>query len=62
MGSCEKCRHYSKTIDDLNRSFNDVGNVNNHYCMMWNDAIPDGIYDGKKDCEFWMDKEKDGEQ
>lgn len=58
MGSCKECAYYSKTIDDLNRSFNDVGKESNHYCMMWNDAVPEGAYEGTKECTFYETKQE----
>lgn len=57
MASCETCLFYSKTIDELNRDFNDVGDIDNHYCPMYEDAIPDGIFEGFKDCPRYMAKE-----
>ena len=56
MESCSKCALYSETIDNLNRDFNDVGDINNHYCPMYQDAIPEGVYNGAKDCEFYEPK------
>jgi hypothetical protein len=49
---------YSETIDELNREFNDIGDENNHYCMMYQDMIPNGVYEGKKECLYYTEKEK----
>lgn len=57
MASCEKCLFYSEAVDELNRDFNDIGNGNNHYCPMYQDAIPNGIFEGEKDCQHYTDKE-----
>ena len=57
MGSCKDCALYSEHFDNLNRDFNDIGNENDHFCMMYQDFIPFGIYDGNKDCEYYTEKE-----
>lgn len=59
MASCKDCAYYSQEIDALNQAFNDVGNEDAHFCMMWQDEIPNGIYNGGKDCEFYSKKEED---
>lgn len=59
MESCKTCALYSPVIDELGRDFNDVGDINNHYCPMYQDAIPEGIFDGQKDCEFHEPKENE---
>lgn len=56
MASCKDCMFYSEHIDELNRNFNDIGDPSNHYCPMYQDAIPDGIFDGVKECEFYQEK------
>ena len=58
MASCSKCAYYSETIDELQRNFNDVGPTGNHYCPMYPDAIPDGVFNGPKDCVFFDAKEE----
>lgn len=58
MASCKDCSFYSETIDELNRNFNDVGDVHNHYCPMYQDAIPAGVFNGAKSCEFYEDKQQ----
>jgi hypothetical protein len=56
MALCNQCAFYSESVDNLNRDFNDIGNEDNHYCPMYNDAIPDGVYNGVKDCEYYEEK------
>lgn len=56
MGSCKDCLFYSAHIDNLNRDFNDVGNEKEHFCPMYMDAIPDGIFEGEKDCPYYTEK------
>ena len=59
MESCKTCLLYSEHYDNLHRDYNDVGNESEHFCSMYQDHMPDGVFDGKKPCEFYMDK---GEQ
>lgn len=56
MESCKTCLLYSEKFDDLHRDFNDVGNETEHFCPMYEDNIPDGVFDGKKSCDFHIDK------
>ena len=56
MESCKTCILYSEEFDDLHRDFNDVGNETEHFCPMYEDNIPDGVFDGKKSCDFHIDK------
>lgn len=53
MAYCKGCLFYSESVDELNRDNNDVGNPEDHFCNMYTDAIPDGVYNGSKDCEFY---------
>lgn len=53
MALCKECRLYSVTIDDLRRNYNDIGNEDDHFCMMYEDAIPEGMYNGPKDCPYF---------
>ena len=59
MALCKECAFYSEAIDNLNREFNDVGNPENHYCPMYQDAIPKGVFNGEKDCKFFEMEGKD---
>ena len=56
MESCKNCLLYSETFDNLHMDFNDVGDENEHFCPMYEDHIPDGIFDGEKKCDFYTDK------
>lgn len=62
MESCKNCVFYSQSIDELSRDYNDVDPVSNHYCPMYQDAISDGVFDGKTKCEFFERRSKDGLQ
>ena len=57
MALCSKCMFYSSENDNLNRDFNDTGSEEEHFCIMYTDAIPEGIYNGPKDCEFYEEKQ-----
>lgn len=56
MESCKTCLLYSEHYDNLHRDYNDVGNESEHFCSMYQDHMPDGVFDGKKPCEFYMEK------
>ena len=56
MALCKNCLFYSEGFDELNRDFNDIGNPEEHFCSMYRDAIPDGVYNGVKDCEYYEEK------
>lgn len=56
MASCENCLIYSKTFDDLGRNFNDIANEKEHFCPMYDDAIPEGVFNGPEDCKFYEKK------
>lgn len=57
MAFCKGCAFYTESFDNLNRDFNDVGDEQNHYCPMYQDAIPDGVYDGEKECQYYERRE-----
>ena len=56
MALCSKCAFYSEEIDETGRNFNDIGNENEHFCTMYRDTIPDGVFNGEKDCDFYEQK------
>ena len=57
MASCsEKCFIYNKDFDELGEAWNDIGPEDSHFCAMYYDRIPDGIFDGPKKCPFFEDK------
>ena len=53
MESCKTCALYSEHYDNFYQDFNDVGDVNDHFCPMYQAGIPDGIFEDKKDCEYY---------
>ena len=57
MAFCKGCAFYTESFDNLNRDFNDVGDEQNNYCPMYQDAIPDGVYDGEKECQYYERRE-----
>ena len=56
MGSCENCLFYSEKTDELNRDFNDTEDQSLHFCPMYTNGIPNGVFEGQKDCEKFMEK------
>lgn len=62
MANCKKCAFYSKDGDELRRAHDDVMVVgkdnDNHYCFAF-EPIPQGVFDGDKDCpNFVFDEER----
>jgi hypothetical protein len=58
MALCSECLFYDLVIDDINRSFNDIDAITNHFCSMYADMIPNGVFNGPKDCTFFAPKEE----
>ena len=67
MADCsKKCFIYRKDYDDLWQCHNDVLYVDekgshvkeSHVCYMYDEFIPDGIFDGPKECPYFEDKAK----
>jgi hypothetical protein len=68
MASCsKKCALYEISGDDFWQLHNDVlyedekgSHVReSHICVMYDGFIPDGIFDGPKECPYFEDKAKD---
>ena len=57
MAYCKGCLFYSESVDEQGIDFNDVGNPEEHFCSMYIDAIPDGVYNGSKECDYYEPKE-----
>ena len=57
MAYCRNCLFYSELEDELNRDFNDIDEPDSHYCPMYRDKIPDGVYEGPKECDKYTPRE-----
>ena len=58
---CDKCLNYSKEIDLFRQQYVDKividGNdQEQHFCPMYDDHIPEGIYYNGENCEFFTEK------
>ena len=58
MEECKNCMNYRKYYDDFLAMFDDELIVNapqkrKHYCLLFQDGIPDVIVDDKEKCEFF---------
>lgn len=59
MASCsKKCAIYDRNYDEFRQLYNDIWPKDAHFCDMYDDRIPDGVFDGPKDCPYFADKEK----
>ena len=53
MGLCKSCSLYSEHYDNLSRDFNDIGDENNHFCPMYENGMPEQIFAGNGDCDYY---------
>lgn len=57
MASCsEKCAVFDGEYDDFRQLSNDIGPEDAHFCQAYDGPIPDGIFDGPKECPYFWDK------
>ncbi len=47
---------YDKFRQDYNDAIVEGDNVEEHFCIMYNDHIPNGIYYENEDCDYYMEK------
>lgn len=63
MALCSKCTFMNKQYDEFRQDYNDaivVGNTTvEHFCPMYDDHIPNGIYYKGEKCEYYMEKQTD---
>lgn len=58
MASCDKCFFMTHQYDTFRQNYDDVDAVDDkskphHYCPMYTDHIPEDIFYGDADCEFY---------
>lgn len=56
MESCKTCEYYSESYDEMCRDMNDTGGENEHYCVMYDNAIPEGVFEGVAKCKYYTAK------
>ena len=61
MGQCDKCRWYHVEYDELGQEQDDIIRVGEkekdiHYCLMIPEGIPDKVWSGKSNCEYFVQK------
>ena len=56
MALCKQCVFYIESIDELGRDFNDIGDEQDHFCLMYDDAIPECVFYGNENCPFYEPK------
>lgn len=61
MALCDTCKVFSSKYDDFRINYDDVVDESQtqekHYCVAYNDAIPDKIYYGGGDCPYYMESD-----
>ena len=62
MEYCKKCFFYNAEYDESVQQYDDTLKLHNanekHYCPMYDSHIPTDIINGKKKCEFHIEKDK----
>ena len=61
MADCRKCFFYSKEFDEAKQEINDVviigeNTEDQHFCDAYS-PIPDGVFNGPKDCPKFLEEE-----
>lgn len=61
MESCKNCMIFNKSDDDMRRLRNDTGLIDTdaHFCLMYERGIDKRIYNGEKDCPYFLRKDDD---
>ena len=62
MADCKNCLLYNADVDEMKRSGLDVLVVgkeepDEHFCFAYS-PIPEGVFDGGKDCEQYLQREQ----
>lgn len=61
MALCDSCLFFDERYDKFRQDYNDavpIGeDLEQHFCPMYDDNIPNGIYYNNADCEFYQEKE-----
>lgn len=57
---CDTCLNYKKEYDEFRQSYDDVIVLGDkrpeaHFCPMYDNRIPDGIYYDGDNCELYID-------
>ena len=60
---CDTCMNYRKEFDEFRQQFDDIIVIDNtrpepHFCPMYDNRIPDGIYYNGDTCEFYIDEKE----
>jgi hypothetical protein len=57
MALCDNCAFMDERYDTFRQNYNDAVPIDNtveqHFCPMYDDHIPNGIYYGDSDCSFY---------
>jgi hypothetical protein len=55
MEQCSKCPFYDERYDNLEGSHNDLGSDDDHFCVMFNEAIDQKIVNDEVKCEYFTE-------
>ena len=60
MALCDNCLFYREDYDEFRQNYDDTEKVGDntikHYCPMYDDNIPNGIFYGGENCEFFDER------
>lgn len=60
MANCKRCAFYTKDGDELQRAHDDIlviGEENDHHFCFAYTPIPDGVFEGDKDCPHYTPRD-----
>lgn len=62
MALCSKCLFYRKEYDEYWQGLDDVVKKGDtklkHHCPMYDSQIPDGMFNGDKDCKYYSNRDE----
>lgn len=63
MALCDTCAFMDKRYDQFRQEYNDTVRTDNkieqHFCPMYDDHIPNGIYYGDDKCKHYQEDDTD---
>lgn len=61
MALCDTCAFMDERYDEFRQAYNDSAPIADkqtpHFCLMYDDSIPNGIYYEDGECKYYQPKE-----
>jgi hypothetical protein len=48
--NCKGCLLYDAEYDNVLQSLNDIGNIDDHFCIMYQNGIPEKVWKCEEEC------------